>query len=355
MTQSTANAGRIGIYLATVMAVCCSFMARAAMPLPALPDTAPAPADNPTTPAKVELGRMLFMDPRFSSTGTVSCNSCHNVMLGGEDNRPVSMGVHGQVGGRSAPTVWNSAFNSAQFWDGRAGSLEEQAKGPVTNPIEMGMSDIEKAMGRVRMIPGYRDYFEKAFGKDSMTVDNAAKAVAAFERTLITPNSPYDRYAKGDKKALTKQQIRGLETFTETGCNSCHSGAAFNGPTLPAGTPFLNKFPVFSDNSYVTKYGLDKDGGREQVTKKAVDRNMFKVPTLRNVAITAPYFHNGAVKTLDEAVRVMAKVQLNRDLSDAQVKDIVAFLEGLTGEFPQQTMPRLPVTGGWTFEFSSAP
>ncbi|MDB4575759.1 cytochrome-c peroxidase, partial [bacterium] len=160
----------------------------------ALPEVAPAPADNPTTDAKVELGKMLYMDPRFSSTGTVSCNSCHNVMEGGDDSRTFSMGVHGKTGGRNSPTVWNSAFHSVQFWDGRADLLEDQAKGPVTNPVEMGMSEIENAMDKVRAIPGYKPYFEEAFGKDSMTVDNAAKAVAAFERTLITPNSPYDKY-----------------------------------------------------------------------------------------------------------------------------------------------------------------
>jgi cytochrome c peroxidase len=172
----------------------------------ALPEVAPAPADNPTTPEKVELGRMLYMDPRFSSTGTVSCNSCHNVMLGGEDNRSVSMGVHGQTGGRSSPTVWNSAFSSSQFWDGRAATLEDQAKGPVTNPIEMGMSELEEAMNRVRAIPGYRPYFERAFGSENpMTVDNAARAVAAFERSLITPNSPYDRYVKGNSEAMSQQ------------------------------------------------------------------------------------------------------------------------------------------------------
>ena len=189
----------------------------------ALPDTAPAPADNPTTEAKVELGKMLYMDPRFSSTGTVSCNSCHNIMEGGEDSRTVSMGVHGKTGGRNAPTVWNSAFHSVQFWDGRAALLEDQAKGPVANPVEMGMSDVEAAMERVKAIPGYRPYFDKAFGADAMTVTNAAKAVAAFERTLITPNSPYDRYVNGDKKAMTEQQIRGMNTYAATGCVACHS------------------------------------------------------------------------------------------------------------------------------------
>ncbi len=319
----------------------------------ALPEQAPAPADNPSTPAKVELGKMLYMDPRFSSTGTVSCNTCHNVMLGGEDNREVSMGVHGQMGGRSSPTVWNSAFSSVQFWDGRAASLEDQAKGPVSNPIEMGMKDVEVAMNRVRQIPGYKAHFEKAFGPDSLSVENAAKAVAAYERTLITPNSAYDRYVKGDKKAMSEQQVRGMNTFASTGCTSCHSGAAFNGPTLPQGTGFFMKFPTFGDSDYVKKYDLTKDLGRFDVTKNEADKHLFKVPTLRNVALTAPYFHNGAVKQLDEAVKVMAKTQLNKDLSEQEVADVVTFLTALTGEFPVQTLPQLPPTEGWTFEFTA--
>ena len=316
----------------------------------ALPDKAPEPANNPTTAEKVELGRMLYFDPRFSATGTVSCNTCHNLMLGGEDNRNFSMGVHGQMGGRSAPTVWNAAFASTQFWDGRAATLEEQAKGPVVNPVEMGMSETETAMDRVRAIPGYKPYFERAFGGDDpMTVDNAAKAVAAFERTMITPNSPYDRFVKGDSAALDEQQQRGMKTFADTGCTACHSGAAFSGPALPAGQGFFMKFPAFEDNDYVGKYEFLKDQGRFDVTGKESDRHLFKVPTLRNIALTAPYFHNGSVATLDEAVRVMAKTQLNKDLSDQQVVDTVAFLNALTGEFPEQTLPRLPATPGWAF------
>ena len=313
----------------------------------ALPEQAPAPADNPTTPEKVELGRMLYMEPRFSSTGTISCNSCHNVMLGGEDNRAVSMGVHGQTGGRSAPTVWNSGFSSSQFWDGRANTLEDQAKGPVVNPIEMGMSELEEAMNRVRDIPGYRPWFEKAFGSDNpMTVDNAARAVAAYERTLVTPNSPFDRYVKGDKQAMSEQQLRGMKLFADSGCVSCHSGPAFNGPVMEPGAGFFMKFPTFTDSEYVAKYGFLDDTGRFTVTGKGVDRHVWKVPTLRNIEITAPYFHNGSVKTLDEAVRVMAKTQLNKDLADQQVADINAFLSALTGEFPEQSMPRLPMTSG---------
>jgi len=314
----------------------------------ALPVQAPAPGDNPTTPEKVELGRMLYLDPRFSATGTVSCNTCHNVMLGGEDNRAVSMGVHGKTGGRSSPTVWNSAFNSSQFWDGRAATLEEQAKGPVVNPVEMGMGGLEEAMDRVRDIPGYRPYFERAFpgSADPMTVDNAARAVAAYERTLITPDSPYDRYVKGDEQAMNAQQVRGMQAFDAVGCTACHSGAAFNGPAMAPGSGFFMKFPTFTDNDFVKKYGLTTDGGRFAVTGKEADRGMWKVPTLRNIELTAPYFHNGAVKTLDEAVRVMAKTQLNKVLDDAQTADIVAFLGALTGPFPSQTLPQLPPTPG---------
>ena len=312
----------------------------------ALPDTAPAPADNPTTEAKVELGKMLFMDPRFSSTGTVSCNSCHNVMEGGDDSRSVSMGVHGKTGGRNAPTVWNSAFHSVQFWDGRAALLEDQAKGPVANPVEMGMEDVETAMDRVRKIPGYKVYFERAFGENSMTVENAAKAVAAFERTLITPNSPYDKYVKGDKQALSEQQVRGMNSFASVGCVSCHSGPAFNGPQQKLGQGSFTKFPAFADSGYVASYKLADDKGRQEVTGNAADANLFRTPTLRNITDTAPYFHNGSVNGLAEAVRVMAKTQLNKDLSDAEVADITAFLRALTGEYPEITMPRLPATAG---------
>lgn len=314
-----------------------------------LPDAPPVPADNPTTQAKVELGRMLYFDPRLSIDGTVSCNSCHNVMTGGTDNRPVSVGVKGQKGGRSAPTVFNAAFLSAQFWDGRAATLEDQAKGPILNPIEMGMPSEEAVLERLRSIPGYVERFAQVFGGgDPLTYDNVARAIAAYERTLITPGSPYDRYVKGDKRAMTEAQVRGMETFASVGCTSCHSGPLFSGPRMPMGEGFYAKFPVYTDNAYVRKYRLDEDPGRYQVTGKEADKHMWKVPTLRNIALTAPYFHNGSVKDLDEAVRVMAKVQLNKTLSERQVQDIVAFLGALTGTFPEMSMPRLPATPGTT-------
>ncbi len=313
----------------------------------ALPEVAPAPADNPTTRAKVELGKMLYFDPRFSSTGTVSCFSCHNILEGGDDHRPTSIGVHGQLGERNAPTVWNAAFLSVQFWDGRASTLEEQSKGPPVNPVEMGMESLDATIQRVRDIPGYKSYFDEAFGSgDNVTVDNAAKAIAAFERTLITPNSAYDRHVRGVEGALTEQQIQGINTFSEVGCTACHAGPLFAGPALPEGQGFFMKFPTFPGGKYEEKYRLLEDTGRHQVTKKDEDKYMWRVPTLRNLVFTAPYFHNGAVKTLDEAVRVMANTQLNKELSEDQVEDIVAFLEALTGEFPQMTMPRLPPTPG---------
>ena len=308
-----------------------------------LPTTAPAPADNPTTDEKVELGKILYHDPRLSSTGTVSCASCHNTMLGGEDNRPNSMGVNGQTGGRSAPTVWNAAFNTVQFWDGRAASLEAQAAGPVTNPIEMGMKSWDDVVARLKTIEGYQVAFEAAFGKNAITKDNASKAIAAYERTLITPYSPYDRYVAGDKAALTAQQVRGMEKVQALGCTSCHSGPAFNGPGM------FQPFPIHSNPVYAAKYHFKDDKGLAEVTKKESDEHLFKVPTLRNIALTAPYFHNGSVKTLDEAVIVMAKTQLDKDLTKEEVADIVAFLNGLTGQFPKQAMPVLPATPGSTF------
>ena len=313
----------------------------------ALPDEAPAPADNPITAEKVELGKMLFFDPRFSETGTVSCFSCHNVMEGGDDHRSVSIGVHGQAGGRNAPTVWNSAFLSSQFWDGRAATLEEQAVGPVTNPIEMGMGSLDDALGRLQAIPGYKQYFDSAFGAgDNVTMENAAKAIASYERTLITPDSPYDRYVNGDKDALSPQEIRGMNAFEEVGCVSCHSGAAFNGPAMPSGKGFFVKFPTFEGSRSIDKFDLLADEGRFEATGNEADKHVWRVPTLRNLMYTAPYFHNGAIKSLDEAVVVMAETQLNKQVAAEQVADIVSFLESLTGEFPVQTMPRLPPTPG---------
>ena len=316
----------------------------------ALPSKAPVPADNPMTSAKIELGKQLYFDTRLSKTGTVSCNSCHDVTAGGVDGTRVSTGIEGKQGGRNSPTVWNAAFLSVQFWDGRAPSLEEQAKGPLVNPVEMAMENHDFVVSvRVRKIPGYVKQFKAVFGGEQpVTIDNLAKAIAAYERTLITPNSPYDRFVKGNKKALSPSATRGMELVKTVGCQTCHSGPMFAGPPLPMGSGFYQKFPTFEDSDYVGQYDLKGDTGRHDATKNDADRHMWRVATWRNVAVTAPYFHNGRVATLDEAVRVMAKTQLNKDLKSDEVTDIVAFLESLTGEFPKQTMPRLPATPGKT-------
>ncbi len=310
----------------------------------ALPDQPPIPADNPQSPAKIELGKMLFFDPRLSMDGTISCNSCHNVMFHGGDGRPVGAGIHGQRGGRGSPTVWNSAFHTVQFWDGRAATLEEQALGPLVNSVEMGMTSHDLVIERIKQIPGYIQAFKKVFPKEKEpTITNAAKAIAAYERTLITPNSPFDKYMKGNKKAMNAQQIRGMKLVDEIGCTSCHTGVNFAGDQK-MGEGNYQPFPQIPGSKYDKMYDITSDLGRYEVTKKADDKNHWRVPTWRNVAITAPYFHNGKVKTLDEAVRVMAKTQLDMDLNDTQVQDIVAFLNALTGEFPKQSLPMLPNT-----------
>lgn len=310
----------------------------------ALPEKAPYPKHNPYSKEKEELGKILFFDPRISSSGTISCNSCHNVMAGGDDARAVSVGHAGQTGKRSAPTVWNSAFLTVQFWDGRAGDLEEQALGPITNPIEMGMKSHDVAIERINQIPGYTELFKKAFPKDKkpISIKNAVKAIATYERTLITPNSRFDQYMKGNKKALNAQEIRGMKLVEEVGCTACHFGPNFSGPLPPEQAGHYQKFPQNPNPEIVKKYNLNEDLGRYEVTKKEEDKNVYRVPTWRNVAVTAPYFHNGSVKTLDEAVRVMGKLQLDVDLKQNQISDIVAFLNTLTGPFPEQTMPRLP-------------
>lgn len=332
----------------TALALSVGFISGNAHSWEALPKVAPAPADNKFTREKAELGKKLYFDPRLSKSGTVSCQSCHNVMAGGEDNRANSVGVDGKLGGRSSPTVWNAAFLSAQFWDGRAASLEDQAKGPITNPVEMAMSSHDLVVSRLKKIPGYVSEFKSVFPESKeITIDSVAKAIATYERTLITPNSPYDRFVRGEKGSLSESAKRGMETVQATGCLTCHSGANFAGPKLPVGQGFFMKFPLMAGSDYEKKYDLTKDLGRFQVTKAESDKNLWRVPTWRNVALTAPYFHNGSVKTLDEAVRVMAKTQLGKELKSGEVSDIVAFLESLTGEFPKQQMPVLPSTPGF--------
>lgn len=312
------------------------------------PPAPPIPADNPMSPAKVELGKILFFDPRLSKSGTVSCNSCHNVMAGGDDSRPNSVGVAGKTGERSSPTVWNSAFLTVQFWDGRANTLEDQAKGPLLNPVEMGMESHETVIKRIAAAPDYHKLFHAAFPGEAepLTIGNVAKAIASYERTLISMDSPYDRYMAGDKTALSPAAKKGMDLANSIGCTSCHNGQVFAGPALETGQGFYMKFPTNAGSAYETQYNLAKDPGRYSVTKDEGDKNMWRVAMWRNVGLTAPYFHNGSVANLQEAVKVMAKTQLGKDVNDQDAADIAAFLESLTGTFPEQTMPRLPAITG---------
>ena len=309
-----------------------------------LPQTAPDPKDNPSTPESISLGKQLFFDARLSVDGTVSCNSCHNVQGNGTDSRATSVGVKGQTGDRSAPSVWNAALLSAQMWDGRLPTLEEQAKGPILNPIEMAMPHPDAAVQRIASIPGYAEQFAKIYGGESpVTYDNIAKSIAAYERTLITPNSRFDQYLMGNKSALTREEKNGLDTFRSLGCSRCHRGQAMAGPKLATGQVFLQWFPAYP-NHYIEEYKLVDDlgynNGKEDELK--VRRGKWRVPSLRNIANTAPYFHNGSVKTLDKAVRVMARSQLNRELTDYEASVLVAFLKTLTGEYSEQSTPELP-------------
>lgn len=293
---------------------------------------------TPQQEAKIKLGKMLWFDPRLSLSGKVSCNTCHDLSTNGADTKPLSIGYAGRKGTVNSPTVFNAEKQIAQFWDGRAKTLAEQATGPITNPLEMAMTP-ELAEGVIRSIPGYRPYFEKAFGSKNPTFSEIAEALAAFETTLTTPNAPFERYLKGDKNALTQQQIDGLKLFRRSGCIRCHSG------NLLGGTSFQK---VGSVRPYVTD---NSSKGRMDVSGKPWDEMMFKVPTLLNVERTAPYFHDGAVKTLPDAVKKMADIQLDMNLSEKQVEEIVAFLESLNGELPKIEKPTLPPSGPETRKY----
>ena len=221
--------------------------------------------------------------------------------------------------------------------------MEEQAKGPIVNPVEMAMQDHDVVMARLKKLPGYVEQFTKVFGGENpVTIDNAVKAIAAYERTLLTPDSPYDRFKAGESKAMSEAALRGMKLVETVGCLSCHSGPHFAGPEMPMGTGFYQKFPTIPDAALETKYAFQKDNARFDVTKNETDRHMFRVQSWRNIEHTGPYFHNGSVKELDEAVRVMAKTQLNKTLEPAQVADIVAFLKSLTGKRPNEKAPALP-------------
>lgn len=315
----------------------------------ALPAQAPAPLDNPSTPEKVALGERLFFEKRLSADGTVSCNSCHLLFeKAGSDGRRTAAGIRGEIGPRNTPTVWNAAFQSVLFWDGRARSLEEQAKGPILNPVEMALPSAAEAERRLSADPSYRAAFARAFGDDAITFERIAMALAAFERTLVTADTPYDRFVRGDGNALSPAQRRGMALFESLGCILCHRGPAFSDASLIGGEAPLRLFPA-NATPLAERHDLTADGGADT---RGGRPGVWRIPSLRNVALTGPYFHNGSVDRLEDAVRIMAEAQLGRSgnlvvrldrrqtlhvsdrspLSDDDVRDIVAFLNALSSD-----------------------
>jgi cytochrome c peroxidase len=279
--------------------------------------------DNPITKEKVALGRQLYFEKRMSKNQDRSCNSCHLLSKYGVDNEPTSEGHKKQRGDRNSPTVFNAGGHFVQFWDGRAATLEDQAKGPVLNPVEMAMPDGPGVEKVIKSIPGYAPMFKAAFPGEAnpITYDNIAKAIGAFERTLVLP-SRFDQFLRGDEKALTDAEKKGLETYVATGCTACHLGEGIGGgmyQKLGLVKPVL---------------GL-KDEGRSKITKSEADKYFFKVPGLRNVAMTAPYLHDGSKKTLEETVTFMGEYQLGKQLKKEEVDSIATFLKSLTGELPK--------------------
>lgn len=289
----------------------------------------PLPRPKVKDAAMVELGKKLFFDPRLSKSGFISCNSCHNLSMGGSDNLKSSIGHNWQQGPINSPTVLNSTLNVAQFWDGRAKDLQAQAAGPIANPGEMAFTH-DLAIGMLQSIPGYVADFKKVFKSDAIDIDKVTKAIAAFEDTLVTPNSRFDKWLKGDKKALNANELAGYNLFKESGCVACHNGPAVGGNS-------------FQKMGVVEPYTASSPAeGRVGVTGKDADRFNFKVPTLRNVEMTYPYFHDGAADTLPEAVDTMARVQLGKKFTPEENAKIVAFLKTLTGDQPKFQMPILP-------------
>ncbi len=290
---------------------------------------------QPIEPAKdinapmAELGKKLYFDPRLSKSGFISCNSCHNLSMGGTDNLKTSIGDHWQQGPINAPTVLNSSMNLAQFWDGRAADLKAQAGGPIANPGEMAFTH-ELAVEVLESIPAYVAEFKQAFGKEGVDIDKITDAIAEFEKTLVTPNARFDQWLKGDKTALTSDEVAGYNLFKSSGCTGCHNGAAVGGNSyqkMGVVEPYQAKSPA---------------EGRVAVTGKDADRFLFKVPTLRNVEMTYPYFHDGEAETLTEAVDVMGRLQLGKKFNDKENAQVVAFLKTLTGDQPAFQLPILP-------------
>ena len=284
---------------------------------------------------KVELGKKLWFEPRLSMSGIISCNTCHNLSMGGTDNLKTSIGHGWKAGPVNSPTVFNSSLAIAQFWDGRAADLKEQAGGPIQADVEMNMPHT-LAVGILQSIPGYVDEFKRVYGKDKIDIDMITDSIAEFEKTLVTPNARFDKWLAGDDKALTEKELAGYTLFKESGCVACHNGPA------AGGTSFQRMGVV---EPYKTSSPAE---GRSAVTGVDADRFNFKVPTLRNVELTYPYFHDGEAATLEQAVDTMGRLQLGRTYSQDEIGQIVAFLKTLTGELPQIAMPILPPSSNET-------
>jgi len=279
--------------------------------------------------AMVELGKKLYFDPRLSKSGFISCNSCHNLSMGGTDNLKTSIGDHWHQGPINAPTVLNSSMNVAQFWDGRAADLKEQAGGPIANPGEMAFTHM-LALEVLESIPAYVREFTQVFGPDCINIDQVTEAIAEFEKTLVTPNGRFDLWLQGDANAITAEELAGYQLFKDSGCVACHMGPAVGGTS-------------FQKMGLVAPYETKNPAqGLVDVTGNDADRFKFKVPTLRNVELTYPYFHDGEAATLGQAVEVMGHLQLGKNFEQADIDQIVAFLKTLTGEQPAFVLPLLP-------------
>ncbi len=319
------NYSRLALQLALTSSLLISCQVRAAEQEP-IQVIKPAQVTNP---ALVELGKKLYFDPRLSKSGFISCNSCHNLSMGGTDNLKTSIGHNWQQGPINAPTVLNSSLNVAQFWDGRAADLKAQAGGPIANPGEMAFSHT-LAVHLLETMPGYVSDFKAAFGDEKIDIDKVTKAIAAFEETLVTPNSRFDQWLSGNKQALSAAEIEGYQLFKSSGCVGCHNGPAVGGNS-------------FQKMGVIEPYKASSPAeGRVAVTGKDADRFNFKVPTLRNVELTYPYFHDGAANTLSEAVDTMGRLQLGKKFTDEENAKIVAFLKTLTGDQPDFKLPQLP-------------
>lgn len=313
------------------------------LPFRPLPKQVPIPKDNPQTDAKIDLGRELYFDPRLSFTGKVSCNSCHHLDQGGEDGQAVSVGALGKAGRRSAPTLWNVGFETAYFWDGRANSIEDVVKEHVLDETVMAIPAYPTLTGRLQSITAYRERFAAAFGHEKVAIDDVAKALASFVRTLVTPDSPFDRYLQGDQASLSEEAVRGYALFNEKGCAACHFWTLLAGPvpglSFKPGQPFYELFPTVRGTPWEERLDILADEGAYDWTGREDYRHMWRVPTLRNIELTAPYFHNGSVKTLPEAVQVMSETQFGIELSEDEIAAIVEFLKTQTGVRPAMTPP----------------